>query len=64
MFSVSSERSYPVTQLRGNGAEPPRQLPNNQVFEQRLLGTILCDNKAYRQVVNIVRREHFWSPVH
>jgi replicative DNA helicase len=52
-----------VTPLREE-QEPPRRLPANEAVEQRLLGAILCDNKAYRRVAGIVGGEMFWNPVH
>jgi hypothetical protein len=40
-----------VMPLRGNGTEPPRQLPTNVEAEQRLLGGLLAANgRGYQRV--------------
>ena len=51
-----------VTPLRPGA--PPRPLPSNTDVEQQLLGTIFCDNAAYRMVSAFLRPEHFDSAVH
>ena len=39
-------------------------LPENVEAEQALLGAILCDNRAYDQVGDFLRAEHFHHAVH
>jgi RecA-family ATPase len=53
-----------VTPLRGNGTEPPRQLPSNVRAEQGLIGIILRDNQFYAPAAAIVRPGHFAWAVH
>ena len=38
--------------------------PHSEEAEQALLGAILVDNRAYTLVADILRPEHFYSPVH
>lgn len=47
--------------LRGESSPP---LPVNVVAEQNLLGAILVNNAAYAASADIVRPEHFGTPVH
>jgi RecA-family ATPase len=53
-----------VTLLRGNGTEPPRQLPSNVAAEQGLIGAVLRDNRIYAPAASIVRPGHFGWAVH
>jgi replicative DNA helicase len=41
-----------------------RVMPHNAEAEQGLLGAILVNNKAYEKVVEFLRPEHFYDPVH
>lgn len=41
-----------------------RVMPHNAEAEQGLLGAILVNNKAYEKVVEFLRPEHFYDPLH
>jgi replicative DNA helicase len=41
-----------------------RQRPANSQAEQALLGAILANNRAYQEVADFLRPEHFDDPVH
>src|SRR3954451_15359132 len=61
-----------MTQLavidRGTGlgevAASFRTQPHNIEAEQALLGAILVNNEAFHRVVEFLRQEHFYEPVH
>jgi replicative DNA helicase len=44
--------------------EPRPELPTNDAAEQALLGAILCDNRVFVQIAEIVRPEDFSWGVH
>ena len=44
--------------------DAPRELPVNDEMEQALLGILLCDNRAYDAVADILRAEHFADEFH
>ncbi len=43
---------------------PLRELPRNLQAEQRLLGALLADNRAYDSIVDFLRADHFAEPRH
>ena len=55
-----------VTALRRSDDDTPafRQPPANVEAEQALLGAILVNNRAFEQVSEFLRPEHFADPVH
>ena len=52
-----------MDQADATGEATP-QLPHNIEAEQQLLGALLSDNDLYDRAASIVRREHFFDPVH
>ena len=50
----------------GTGAEgeAAEAMPHNIEAEQQLLGAILMNNDIYDRIVNIVKPEHFYEPLH
>jgi hypothetical protein len=44
--------------------ERPRELPSNVEAEQALLGALLCDNREFARIAEIVRPEDFAWGVH
>jgi hypothetical protein len=44
--------------------ERPRELPSNVEAEQALLGAILCDNRVFSRISEIVRPDDFALDVH
>lgn len=45
-------------------AEAPKVLPHNLEAEQQLLGALLYNNDAAARVLDILRPEHFFQPLH
>lgn len=45
-------------------ARPQVTVPSNEEAEQALLGNILCNNRAFERVSDLLRPEHFYDPVH
>jgi len=41
-----------------------RIMPHNDVAEQMLLGTLLCNNEYYNKISDILRPEYFYIPIH
>ena len=58
---IPLKRGNAPTSLEGQGF---RILPHNLEAEQALLGALLVDNRALENVGDIVKAEHFFSPVH
>jgi replicative DNA helicase len=54
-----------ITDLRDQvDPVPPYVSPSNVAAEQALLGAILCDNRGFAQIAEIVRPEDFYEAVH
>jgi replicative DNA helicase len=55
-----------VTSLHGDATTGPayRTPPHNTEVEAALLGAILTNNRAFEQVADFLRPEHFFEPVH
>lgn len=45
-------------------AEPPKVLPHNLEAEQQLLGALLYNNDAAARVLDFLKPEHFFQPLH
>ena len=58
---IALPRGKETTSLETQGF---RILPHNIEAEQALLGALLVDNRALENVGDIVKPEHFFSPVH
>lgn len=44
--------------------KPIRIMPHNDVAEQMLLGTLLCNNEYYNKISDFLKPEHFYIPIH
>jgi replicative DNA helicase len=58
-----------TTDILDRRAEPAatpgyRVMPHNAEAEQGLLGAVLVNNKAYEKVVEFLKAEHFYDPLH
>ena len=53
-----------VTPLHGEAGAVYRTPPHNTEVEAALLGAILTNNRAFEQVADYLRAEHFYEPVH
>ncbi len=55
-----------VTSLHGDTSAAPayRTPPHNTEVEAALLGAILTNNRAFEQVADFLRPDHFFEPVH
>jgi len=63
---VSNLATLPALNNTSSGLESQgfRILPHNIEAEQALLGALLVDNRALENIGDIVKAEHFFSPVH
>ncbi len=63
--SFSSVKPLSGSGARDDSGDPHyRMLPHNIEAEQGLLGALLVDNRAYEKIGDLLRPEHFFTPVH
>lgn len=55
---------FRAAQVPAAAEAPADTLPHNIEAEQQLLGAILTNNDVFYRIVNVVKAEHFYDPVH